>query len=419
MTRPAVDPDLKHGRVRLASTVVLGHAIKHVYNSGFRSLIMPEIKIDLGLSRAQFGSLATARSITGGVATFTAGFLGDRFSNRAALMLGISLGLMGLTQMAIGFAPGYWTMLVVFFILGIGPSLYHPPALSALSHRFPDRRGFAVSLHGVGGIAGEVVGPLVVAGALELLIWRDVLKASVFPALVAALLIWAMMRSVPSRGGASQVASVREYLASLTALLENKALVILVLATALRAVGESAVGDFLPVYLREDLEFNTARVALYLSLAKAAGLVSQPAMGFLSDRFSRKAVLVPGAAASAVLSISFAFAGPGVQLAVVIVAAGAFSFSLHHIFIAAALDVSRGEVQSTVVALIYGAGLFGTFSPFVAGLISDRFGIHSVFLYGGSVLFLPVLLLAVTRLPSQSDTWESEKAPTVGSRSAK
>ena len=39
--------DLKRGRVRLAAAVVLGHAIKHVYNSGLRAIIMPEIKIGL------------------------------------------------------------------------------------------------------------------------------------------------------------------------------------------------------------------------------------------------------------------------------------------------------------------------------------------------------------------------------------
>ena len=78
-------------------------------------------------------------------------------------MLGLSLGLMGLSLVAAGFAPNFWTMFGVMLFLSIGPSLYHPPALGALSRRFPDRRGFAVSLHGTGGIAGEVIGPITVA----------------------------------------------------------------------------------------------------------------------------------------------------------------------------------------------------------------------------------------------------------------
>ena len=43
-------------------------------------------------------------------------------------------------------------------------------------------------------------------------------------------------------------------------------------------------------------------------------------------------------------------------------------------FIAAGMDVARGNVQSTVVSLIYGAGFLGTFSPWFAGYLVDRFG---------------------------------------------
>ena len=284
-------------------------------------------------------------------------------------MLGLSLGLMGLSFVAAGFAPNFWTMFGVMLFLSIGPSLYHPPALGALSRRFPDRRGFAVSLHGTGGIAGEVIGPITVATVLGFMMWRDILKASLFPAVLAALLIWAMMRMSTDGRQDGSVASVGEYFVSLARLLRDQAMLFLVMATALRAVGESAIGEFLPVYLREDLDFSPTRVAIYLSLAKVAGLASQPIMGFLSDRFSRKAVLVPGLAVSAVLSLLLAVADPGVQLFLIVAVTGAFSFSLHHIFIAAALDAAKGQVQSTVVSLIYGAGLLATFSPYVAGTI--------------------------------------------------
>ena len=361
-------PEVRSGRNRLAAVVVVGHAIKHIYNSGLQAIILPEIKIGLGLSGAQFGSLASARSVTHGLSTFTAGFLSDRFSHSAGPMLGISLGLFGGSLFLLGYATNYWAVFVAMLLVGIGPALYHPPAIGALSRRFPDRRGFAL------------IGPLAVAGVLSFLIWQDALKASALPALLAAFLIWNMMRSLPGEQK-SDVASLREYVQSIAALLRNRALMLIVLAVALRSVGEGTVQVFLPVYLREDLGYAATRVALYLSLAKVAGLVSQPMMGYLSDRFGRKAVLVPGATALSLFSFGLAVADPGAQLLTVIIANGAFSFSLHHIFIAAAIDAARGHVQSTVVALIYGAAFLGTFSPYVAGLIDDGFGIHSVFVY--------------------------------------
>ena len=98
-------------------------------------------------------------------------------------------------------------------------------------------------------------------------------------------------------------------------------------------------------------------------------------------------------------ALFLAVADPGYQLFLVVLIRGAFSYSLHHIFVASALDAAKGETQSTVVALVYGASFLGTFSPYIAGLISDRYGIHSSFLFGGSVLMLPILLLVFNKIP--------------------
>ena len=323
-----------------------------------------------------------------------AGYLGDRFASRASLMLGISLSLMGVSFFLAGNASSYWVMFAAMLVVGLGPSLYHPPAIGALSRRFPDRRGFAISLHGTGGSAGEVLGPLVAAGALTYFVWQDVLRISLVPALLAAFVIWSMMRSVP--GEAPGSASTRAYLASLVALVKKRALFALAMIAAMRSMGQSAVVTFLPVYLREDLEFSATRVEIYLSLAQVVGIGVQPVMGFLSDRYGRKAVL----ALQALLFLGLYYADPGAQLVLVILALGAVLYSLHTIFIAAAMDAAGGEVQSTVVSLIYGATFLGTVSPILAGLIVDQTGDTSnAFIYGGVVMFLTAAALASVRLP--------------------
>ncbi len=153
-----VTEEVRKGRNQLAATVVLGHAIKHIYNSGLQSILLPEIKLGLGLSATQLGTLAFSRQATGWVSTVGAGYLGDRFANRAALMLGASLTLMGVSYFLAGSAPTYWMMFLAMLLVGVGPSLYHPPAIGALSRRFPDKRGFAISLHGTGGSIGQVLG---------------------------------------------------------------------------------------------------------------------------------------------------------------------------------------------------------------------------------------------------------------------
>ncbi len=395
-----VAPEVRKGRVQLAVTVILGHAIKHIYNSGLQSTIMPELKAGLDLSNAAYGTLATSRQTAGWVTTMTAGFLGDRFASKAALMLGISLGLMGIAQLLAGVAPGYGVLFLAMLLIGIGPSLYHPPAIGALSRRFPDKRGLAISLHGTGGSIGEVIGPTL-AGVLitvVLLTWRQVLVLSLFPAIIAAFAIWSMMRSVPG-GESGKTMSMREYFASLGSLLTRRPLLLLVLVTALRSMGQSSVSTFLPVYLREDLDYSALEVGFFLSLAQFVGIGAQPAMGFLSDRFGRKAVLVPSMGLLGLLVIALYYASAGVQLTLTIIALGAFLYSLHSIFIASAMDVAGEKVHSTVVSLIYGASFLGTFSPVVAGVIADNFGTRTAFIYGGIIVLVGTLVLAATRLP--------------------
>ena len=76
-------------RLTLLIVTVAGHGLKHVFNSAF-FILLPEIKMGLGLSNTQVGALSTFRGIAGGLANVPAGFMGDRFGARRAEILGFS-----------------------------------------------------------------------------------------------------------------------------------------------------------------------------------------------------------------------------------------------------------------------------------------------------------------------------------------
>src|SRR5437764_1331992 len=86
---PALHPAL------LASVLVAGHAVKHMYNSGFY-LIVPEIARAFGLSNTAIGFLNTSRSFAGSASNLPAGFIADRFSNRWGRILGAGMMVIGL-----------------------------------------------------------------------------------------------------------------------------------------------------------------------------------------------------------------------------------------------------------------------------------------------------------------------------------
>ncbi len=394
LTDSAVDHE---GRNKLAAAVVSGHAVKHLYLSAMQSILLPEIRIAYGLSGTQLGTLATMRQVSGWSMTIGSGYLGDRFSSRTGLILAWSLGLLGLSYWLIGASNSYEVLLVAFFLAGLGPSVYHSPAIGALSRRFPDKRAFAVSLHGMGGSVGEVLGPLVASGLLLVLTWQGILQLSLIPALLSAVIIWRVMGNVGLTDNAAS--SLQTYLRGLAALIRHRALALLVVITALRSMGQSAVMIFLPVYLREDLGYGVVTVAVLLSMAQVAGIGSQPVMGYLSDRIGHQRVLVPAMVTLGFTIAALAFADGMVQLVLIIAVLGAFLYSLHAIFISAAITAAGSEAHSTIVSIIYGASILGAVSPIVAGMFADHFGTQSVFLYAAATTFAATLILALMKLP--------------------
>ena len=351
-----------------------------------------------------------------------AGYLGERFANRSGAMLFISLALMGVSYFLLGVAPNFFWIVLVIFLVGIGPSLYHPPAIASLSRKFPDRRGFAISLHGTGGSVGEVLGPLIVGlvttetfkvGSLITVTylvafqWDEVFRISVIPALFFAVLVYLMMRNIPSVETGSS--SIKDYFGDLGSLLKVWNMLGLILVTALRSMGQSAIQSFLILYLMAPIDEGglnkTALVAgLFISGSQAVGIFAQPVMGWVSDRYGRKIVLVPSMTALGLLFIALNFAEDGYQLWINVLVMGAFVYSLHVIFIAAAMDVAEGKAQSTVVSLIYGASFLGSFSPYIAALIVDGFGLQSAFVYSGVMVLIATVLLTTLKLPETNRT---------------
>ena len=398
-TSPIVMTDRQ--RMTLLVTTVFGHALKHGFSAAF-FVILPEIKTGLGLSNTQVGTLSTIRNVTGGLANLPGGFLADRFSHYRAVILGISFAFIGIFAFAVGLANTFWPAAIAAALMLIAITFWHPSAISALSVRFADRRGFAISLHGTGGSVGEALGPVITGVALGFFAWQAILQGMIVPTILLGIGFWLILRTLPMQSDTP--ITTGDYFAGLAQLFTNgKLLMVLGLAGGF-AAGQSVFFTFFPIYIREDFGASSLALGGYLFLAQGAGILAQPAMGHLSDRMGRKAVLAPGFALMGLCMLGIAVVPSGPAFIAVIVVLGTVLFSLMAILLAAAGDLVGSGVQGTTISLVFGtAVVISAISPLIGGIIADAYEVQSTFLWAGGVTLVTSVFAAIAPWQPKTD----------------
>jgi MFS family permease len=177
-------------------------------------------------------------------------------------------------------------------------------------------------------------------------------------------------------------------------LLKNRTLLGLIVSQAIRVMGTVSIFAFFSLYCREDLGFGPAKAGLYFTTMMASGIVSQPLLGYLSDRFGRKIVLIPSLLLLGSFEILLVWSGSGVGLVFVAICIGLFIYALGAVIQAAAMDVVPEEAGATTIALLFGiSALFTIPSPTIAGWLSGTYGTPTVFLYSGGLVIISAILM--------------------------
>ena len=384
----------------LLGTLTFGHTVIHWYQQMF-PVFLPMIKADLGLSAVQVGGLMTAKQGASGLLTLPSGFAADAFNKHKATILGSALVMGGLAYVVASVAPTYFWVLVFLTMLGAASALWHPSSVSTLSLQFSDRRGTAIALHGVGASIGDSVGPLCIGAMLLVVGWKDLAQWHLIPALILAFLMWRTVRQHYSAGPGGLTR--RSYFSGIKGIFARPTVFMVMIASSFVGMARLSVTTFLPLYLAEEMNYDSFWLGFHWALLYAMGIFSQPMMGILSDRFSRKTVLLPSFTTMGILYLLLPMPGGGFLLALIIAAMGMFFYGTGNIATAAVLDVASEQVQGTTQSFMTLFQQVVTLpAPIVAGFVVSHYGYATVFYYSSALLFSAAAVWAFIRIPKRA-----------------
>jgi MFS family permease len=391
-------------RLVFLSLVTGGHTAIHWFQQLF-AVVLPSVTRGLGLTEIQVGYLQSARQLTAGSMNLPVGLLADSFARHQAVILASALLFMGVGYFCLGAASALGAALVGAALVGLGTAAWHPPAMGALSARFPERRATALSIHGMGATVADTLTPLAVGALLVTVVWHDFLRAQLLPGVLAALLVWLGLarQFVKPAARPSRQTLGRD----VRAILVNPAFLAVALAEGLMAMARQVVLTFFPLYIQIGLGRGAFELGIYVALLHGMGTVSQPVLGVLADRVGRKAVLMPAFLLLCGFYLLLARVPPGWPLGALVLAIGMFFYTLVNITTAAVLDVAGPRMQASATGL---ATLLTQVivlpAPVVAGWLVQRFGYGAAFslaagfMAAGALAVLPVRLYRGAGRPS-------------------
>lgn len=384
-----------------AFLMMLGHAGTHWATAAFY-IVLPFMAKDLGLSYAEVGQLAAVLNVSSFLANSFSGAVVDILGRRVAVQT-LALIANGLAMGALGASGSFLALALSVAVIGMAVNVWHPAAISFLSQRYPNAKGYAMSVHVLGANLGDALSPLMAGALLGFLSWRTTTMISAAPTLALALLIAATLlvseRRAARSSNAKAVVSGRDYLRALATLVRNRLVILLCAMAGFRSVTLVGVFTFLPLYLHDVARMDPFWMGMTMTVMQVGGVISSPFAGAWSDRVGRRRVLMAGVTLTTIAIVGMIFAGEGMLLIAGVSLLGFALFGVRAVMQSWMMEVVPPGMGGTGTSLLFGTqSAMGTLAPLAGGLIADRWGLAAVFyMLAATILIANVIVFLIPK----------------------
>jgi MFS family permease len=377
--------------------------------------LFPHLKAEWNLSDKQLGALVSIISIVVAVGGIPVALIADRFSRvKSVVAMAVTWSVATIACM---FTTSYGQLFAARAMVGVGETGYGSVGAALIASLFPHRLRSALlgaffAAASIGSVLGVLLGGVIAAKFG----WKAAFGAVGVPGLVLALLYMAVRdyKTVPlnptleraTRSTGSVIAHVAG------TLMRTRTLLWVCVGAAMQLIVVSVVWSWLPSYLNRYYGIAPDAAAKQSALVVLLGALGCVVWGAVVDRLGRRrarrklvALATLCVLTTAVFMAAFGAMVPGAaQFRVIAFGGFLMTFSVG-VVAAVALDVIHPGVRSTGAAVLsLFQNLFGlAVGPFLAGALSDLWGLQQAMAVIPAFSLLAALLFVVASRSYESD----------------
>ncbi|MBO3095175.1 MFS transporter [Cellulomonas dongxiuzhuiae] len=342
-----------------------------------RTPLLPGMGADLELSASSIGFITAVFALGRVLTNVPAGRLAD--SRPVAQLVGLAAAVMAIGALGVALTASYPVLLVCVALMGVSSALMSTTAMTTLTRRAaPGRRGAAMALYSTSLMTGQMIGPALAGLAAGALSWRATHSISAALALLlgvtVALVAWKVAGPLVARPGAPGARRTSDVDATRPDMTKVELAVVSGVAFAVFFGMGALPFTLLPLFAEDELGLSVELIGLGVGLGGLTRIVGANVCGFIADRVSRKAALVPS---MALLGVSALVVALPLTVPLWFVVTAVFSLASSGVAIAGTVigDRSRPGALGRRMGVYRATGDLGLFvGPLVGTVVYEHVG---------------------------------------------
>jgi MFS transporter, FSR family, fosmidomycin resistance protein len=263
----------------------------------------------------------------------------------------------------------------------------------------------------MGGNVGDAVAPLVVGAMLSVLSWRNVMMLNVIPGVMMSCVILMSLGRMQLHNPQAGAAGAGQRLRDFRQLLGNRTLLMLSAGGGFRAMTQSTLLTFLPVFLAREMGLSAVLIGGCMFGMQVAGFAAAPIAGHLSDTMGRRRIIMSSMATSGVILLFMAIAGRSPAFVFLVAFLGFFLFAIRSVMQAWLLDATPPSMGGTSIGIMFGTQAIGAaIGPITGGILADNFGLIATFYFLAFTIVAANMFIFFTPAPSEPQRWAPSAA---------